>query len=61
MVTMTKLNELGLKWSRKNDEVILESDAFFRGLEKSFNKKGIEMLEKRWNDRDLLADEFNKE
>ena len=32
-----------------NEEMILETDAYFEGKGKSFNKKGIELLEKRWN------------
>lgn len=33
-----------------NEEVIAETEAYFEGLDKSFYKKGIEMLEKRWNE-----------
>ena len=32
-----------------NEEVILETEAYFTAKEKSFNKNGIELLEKRWN------------
>ena len=32
-----------------NDEVILETEAYFEAKDKLFYKKGIELLEKRWN------------
>ena len=32
-----------------NEEVILETEAYFEAKDKSFNKKGIELLEKHWN------------
>ena len=32
-----------------NEEVILETDVYFKAEDKSFYKKGIELLEKRWN------------
>ena len=33
-----------------NEEVITETNAYFDAKDKSFYKKGIEMLEKRWTD-----------
>ena len=32
-----------------NEEVIAETEAYFETKDKSFYKKGTEMLEKRWN------------
>ena len=32
-----------------NEEVILETEAYFEAKDKSFNKKGIKLLEKHWN------------
>ena len=32
-----------------NEEVILETETYFEAKDKSFYKKGIELLEKRWN------------
>ena len=32
-----------------NEEVILETEAYFATKDKLFYKKGIELLEKRWN------------
>ena len=32
-----------------NEEVILETEVYFEAKDKSFNKKGIELLEKCWN------------
>ena len=33
-----------------DDEVIAATKTYFKAKDKSFNKKGIESLEKRWND-----------
>lgn len=33
-----------------NEEVIAETEAYFEAKDKSFYKKGIEMLERRWTD-----------
>ena len=33
-----------------NEEVITETNAYFEAKDKSFYKKGIEMLEKQWTD-----------
>ena len=33
-----------------NEEVNTETNAYFEAKDKSFYKKGIEMLEKRWTD-----------
>ena len=33
-----------------DEEVITETSAYFEAKDKSFYKKGIEMLEKRWTD-----------
>ena len=33
-----------------NEEVIGETEAYFEIKDKLFNQKGIEMLEKRWNE-----------
>ena len=32
-----------------NEEVISETEAYFEAIDKSFYKKSIELLEKRWN------------
>ena len=32
-----------------NEEVILETEAYFEAKDRSFYKKGIKLLEKRWN------------
>ena len=32
-----------------NEEVISETEAYFKAKNKSFYKKGIELLEKHWN------------
>ena len=32
-----------------NEELILETEAYFEPKDKFFYKKGIELLEKRWN------------
>ena len=32
-----------------NEEVILDTEAYFKAKDKSFYKKGIELLEKHWN------------
>ena len=33
-----------------NEEVIAETEAYFGSKDESFYKKGIEKLEKRWNE-----------
>lgn len=33
-----------------DDEIIAATEAYFEAKDKSFYKKGIESLEKRWND-----------
>lgn len=33
-----------------NEEVIIETEVYYEGLDKSFYKTGIEMLERRWSD-----------
>ena len=33
-----------------NEEVVAETEAYFEATDKSFYKKGIEMLEKHWNE-----------
>ena len=33
-----------------NEEVIAENEAYFEAKNKSFYRKGMEMLEKRWNE-----------
>lgn len=35
------------------EEVIAETEAYFEGLNKSFYKKGMEVLELCWNDESL--------
>ena len=39
---------LGKRFS-PNEEVISETEVYFEAKDKSFYKKGIEFLEKRWN------------
>ena len=39
-----------------SEEVILETKAYFEAKDKSFYKKGIELLEKRWNQCITLGD-----
>uniref|UniRef100_A0A1B0G5T2 Uncharacterized protein n=1 Tax=Glossina morsitans morsitans TaxID=37546 RepID=A0A1B0G5T2_GLOMM len=43
------------------EEAIAETEAYFEGLEKSFYRKGIEMLEKRWNDCITLEGDYVNE
>ena len=38
------------KRSGTNEEVIVESETYFDSEDESFYKKGIEKLEKRWNE-----------
>ena len=33
-----------------NEEVISETEAYFEAKDKSYYKKGVEMLERRWTD-----------
>ena len=33
-----------------NEEVIAKTEAYFKSKDESFYKKGIEKLEKRWNE-----------
>ena len=39
-----------------NEEVIGETEAYFKAKDKSFYKKGIEMLERLWIDVSLLEE-----
>ena len=41
-----------------NEEVIAETKAYFEAKDKSFYKKGIEMLEKRWNKSITLEGDY---
>jgi transposase len=41
---------LARKRFSSNEEVIAETEAYFEAKDKSFYKKGIEMLERRWTD-----------
>ena len=41
-----------------NEEVIAETEAYFEAKDKSFYIKGIEMLEKRWNECITLKGEY---
>ena len=41
-----------------NEEVIVETVAYFEDKDKSFYKKGIEMLEKRWNECITLQGDY---
>lgn len=38
-----------------NEEVIAKTEAYFEGKDKSFYKKFIETLERRWNDSVTLG------
>lgn len=38
------------KWLKLNQEVNAEIEAYFKGKDKSFYKKDIEIVEKRWHD-----------
>ena len=40
------------------EEVISETDAHFEAKDKSFNKKGIKLFEKRWNQRITLEGDY---
>ena len=40
---------LKVKRFGSNEEVILETEAYFEAKDKSFNKKGIDLWEKQWN------------
>ena len=43
---------------RSNEEVIAEAEAYFEAKDKSFYKKGIEPLEKRWNECITLEEDY---
>ena len=49
-----------LQWKRfgSNEEKISETEAYFETKEKSFNKKGMELLEKRWNQCINLEEDY---
>ena len=40
------------------EEVILETEAYFKAKDKSFYKKGIELLEKCWNQYIILEGDY---
>ena len=40
-----------------NEEVITETEAYFLTKDKSFDKKGIELLEKRWKQCIILEED----
>ena len=44
-----------------NEEVVSETEAYFESKDKSFYKKGIEMLEKRWNEYITLEEDYSDE
>ena len=44
-----------------NKEVIAETEAYFEAKDKSFYKKGIEMLEKRWNECSTFKGDYDDE
>ena len=44
-----------------NEEVIAETEAYFEAKNKSFYKKGIEMLEKCWNQCITLEKDYDDE
>ena len=44
-----------------NEEVILETEVYFEAKDKSFNKKGIELLEKHWNQCITLEGDYVNE
>ena len=41
-----------------NEEVIAETEAYFKAKDKSFYKKGIQMLEKHWNECITLEGDY---
>ena len=41
-----------------NEEVIAETEAYFEVKDKSFYRKGIEMLEKAWNECIILEGDY---
>ena len=41
-----------------SEEVIAETEAYFEAKDKSFYKKGIEMLKKRWNECITLEEDY---
>ena len=41
-----------------NEEVISETEAYFKAKDKAFYKKGIELLEKRWNQCIILGGDY---
>ena len=47
-----------LQWKifGSNEEVIWETEVYFEAKDKSFNKKGIKLLEKHWNQCITLGD-----
>ena len=44
-----------------NEEVISETEAYFEAEDKSFYKKGMELLEKRWNQCITLEGDYVNE
>ena len=44
-----------------NEEVIVETKAYFKAKDKSFYKKGLEILEKRWNECITLEGDYINE
>ena len=44
-----------------NEEVIAETEAYFESRDESFYKKGIEKLEKRWNEFITLEGNYVEE
>ena len=44
-----------------NEEVISKTEAYFDAKDKSFNKNGIELLEKRWNQCITLEGDYGHE
>ena len=44
-----------------NEEVILKTEVYFKAKDKSFYKKGIELLEKHWNQCITLEGDYVEE
>ena len=49
---------LQVKRFSSNEEVISETEAYFEAEEKSFYKKGIKLLEKRWKQCIILKRDY---
>ena len=49
------------KWFGSNEKVIAETEAYFESKDESFYKKGIEKLEKHWNESIMFEGNYAHE